>query len=137
MYWMFNLALEWYSYITTSEAIHNAIGGNFPVGQVLMVEQSTDAFKAFVYNIILNRTNVCEEENCVKRSQGPGGIVYFPYVFHHLTDLQFRHVCAALTNAFITENTPLAQWSTGLNQYLLSIEHQIGRCAYPCRVCED
>ena len=38
-----------------------------------------------------------------------------------ISHMYSRYVCAALTNAFITENTPLAQWSTGLN-------HPPGHC---------
>ena len=59
-----------------------------------------------------------EEDNCVERMQGPEGMVYLTHVFHRMTDHQFRQVKAALTEGFVTENTPLAQWLVGLNHPL-------------------
>ena len=99
------------------EAIHNAIansGNGFPVPQGQTVQQTATALKLYVYNLVR------EEDNCVEQLQRPGGIVYFPHVFHRMMDHQYNQVKAALTEAFITENTPLAQWSLGLN-------HPLGR----------
>ena len=98
-----------------NEALHNAVanGGNgFPVPQGQTVQQTATALKLYVYNLVR------EEDNCVKQLQRPGGIVYFPHVFHRMMDHQYRQVKAALTEAFITENAPLAQWSLGLNHPL-------------------
>ena len=51
----------------------------------------------------------------MEQSQGPGEVLYFPHVFHRMSDTQYRQVKAALTETFVTGNAAVTGWSLGLN----------------------
>ena len=111
------------------EAIHDAVanGGNgCPVPQGQTIQQTAAAFKLYVYNIVLNKASIRQEDNCVEQSQGPG-VVYFPHVFHRMSDTQYRQVKAALTETFVTDNAAVTRWSLGLNHPLGTVFKITGR----------
>ena len=72
------------------QAIHEALAlPNSPVPQGPTVAQSAEAFKYFVFQQI-QTTPIRLDLNCVESAQGPGGVTYFPHLFHKMTDHQFK-----------------------------------------------
>ena len=104
---------------THDQDIHDALGQpGAPVAQGATSSDSSEAFQEFIFRIILTTPVVLEENYLVKSTVG-GVPLMFPSLFHRLTHNQIFRIMAHLMHTFITNRTPTAQWSLGL-------EHPLG-----------
>ena len=99
------------------EAVHEALAEpNVPVAQGGTVGASVEAFKQFVFTVIV-ATPVAVDEHCVVARAVPGQPEeYYPMVFERLEYNTYRKILQCLRAVFITSQTPTAQWATTVSQ---------------------
>ena len=99
------------------EPVHEALAQpNSPVPQGGTVGASAEAFKQYIFNIII-ATPVTVDEHCVVARAVPGQPEeFFPTVFERLEYNTFRKIMQRLRLVFVTARTPTAQWSTTVSQ---------------------
>ena len=99
------------------EAVHEAlVQPNAPIPQAATVALSAEAFKRYVFHVIIT-TPVELSEHCVLSHATPGQPEeYFTTVFERLEYNTYRKIIQRLRTVFVTAQTPTALWSAAVSQ---------------------
>ena len=103
------------------EAVHTALGEQgSPIVQGTTQAESVDAFKKYVFEVMMLHTPCSDQEHGVEKSTlGRRSMKYHPELLHRLPADTYWQVIQRLDHVFAYANTPTSEWSIRVSSSVL------------------